>query len=66
MRVASFVVLGVVLAGPVLSRVFGFAFAWRAHRRLLAIALLGLVVDATVKWLLAPWWSEMLRARLGW
>jgi hypothetical protein len=65
-RVASFVVLGVVLAGPVLGRVFGFAFAWRDQRRLLAAGLAGLVVDATVKWLLAPWWSEMLRARLGW
>lgn len=65
-RVASFVTLGVLLAGPLWARVLGFRFAWRRHVRLASVAALGLAIDVAIKWLLAPWWGEMLRVRVGW
>jgi len=65
-RIASFIVLGVVLGGPVLSRVGGFQYRLGAHRRLLLLALAGLLVDAAVKAALAPAWAVMLRRIVGW
>jgi hypothetical protein len=65
-RVASFVVLGVVLAGPVLSRIAGFPFRLAEHRRLLQLAGAGLVLDVVLKAALAPAWRELLRGLAGW
>lgn len=65
-RIASYVVLGVVLGGPVLARVAGFAFRLRAQRAWLLAAALGLTADAVLKWLLAPRWGALLRDLAGW
>jgi len=65
-RVASFVTLGVVLAGPLLSRVLRFPYALADHRRWIWLALGGLAADVVLKWALAPWWREMIRAAAGW
>lgn len=65
-RVASFVTLGVLLAGPLWARLLGCGFAWRRHARLAYAAALGLAIDAALKALLAPWWRELLRARVEW
>ena len=65
-RIVSFVTLGVVLAGPMLSRVRQVPFALRDHRATIALALGGLVVDVTMKWLLAPTWQQILRRVVGW
>lgn len=61
-RVASFVVLGVVLGGPMLSRVLGFEYRLRDQRPWIALALCGLVMDAMLKWALAPHWRFLIRS----
>lgn len=63
-RVISFVTLGVLLAGPVLSRVGRFAFRLSDHRRALWLAAAGLLADIVLKALLAPAWQRWLRATL--
>jgi hypothetical protein len=65
-RIAGFVTLGVVLAGPVLGRLFGFSFSLRDQRRWVALALAGLVVDIFLKWALAPGWRQLIRGAAGW
>ena len=60
----SFVTLGVLLAGPVLSRVGRFAFRLSDHRRALWLAAAGLLADIVLKALLAPAWQRWLRATL--
>ena len=65
-RIASFVTLGVVLAGPVLGRVLRFPYRLTGHRRWIGLALGGLLADIVLKWALAPWWREMIRAAAGW
>ena len=65
-RVVSFVTLGVALSGPVLSRLGGFRFDWRAARPLLGWAALGLLMDLLLKWLLAPTWQKLLLRAAGW
>ena len=65
-RITSFVTLGVVLAGPMMARVGGFSFSLRAHRRLMLLALSGLLLDVIVKTLLAPSWQSMLKRAAGW
>jgi hypothetical protein len=65
-RVASFVTLGVVLAGPVLARVAGFEFRLGDQRRWLLLAAGGLVLDVVLKWWLAPWWRGLIRSVAGW
>jgi hypothetical protein len=63
-RIVSFVALGVVLGGPVLSRVARFEFKLRDHQRIIALACIGLVVDIVMKALLAPVWQRWLKALL--
>jgi len=65
-RIASFVTLGVVLGGPVLARLFGFAYSLRGQRRWLTLALAGLALDVVLKWALAPAWRGLIRGAAGW
>jgi hypothetical protein len=65
-RVASFVVLGVILSAPLLARVGGFRVSWRAARTPLTWACAGLIVDVVLKWLLAPEWQRVLLRIVGW
>ncbi|MGE5360290.1 MAG: hypothetical protein ACM3NQ_14840 [Bacteroidales bacterium] len=65
-RVASFVVLGVVLAGPVLSRAGRFRYRLREHLPLVGIALAGLLTDIIIKASLAPGWHRLLKTLVGW
>jgi hypothetical protein len=65
-RVISFVILGVLLSMPVLSKLAGFRPDWRAARPLFAIAIAGLAVDVVMKALLAPAWQRLLLRVVGW
>jgi hypothetical protein len=65
-RIAGFVMIGVVLSGVVLSRVMSFPFSLRSERRWLVIGARLLVVDLALKWMLAPAWSRVLKAAAGW
>jgi hypothetical protein len=65
-RIVSFVILGVLLSMPVLSRLYGFRIDWRAARPLFAIACGGLVLDVVLKTLLAPAWQRLLLSVAGW
>lgn len=64
LRVASFVLLGVVLAGPALRRFAGVPFRWDERRIWLVLAGSGLLLDVLLKMLLAPRWSVLLRSCL--
>ena len=65
-RVISFVVIGVVLSAPVLSRVGRFRVDRIAARRLLTWAAAGLLLDAALKAMLAPTWQRLLIRSAGW
>jgi hypothetical protein len=65
-RILSFVVLGVVLGGPLLARVGGFEYELRNQRPWILAALSGLAIDIFLKWALAPWWRGLIRAAAGW
>jgi len=65
-RIVSFVVIGVVLSAPVLSRIWRFPIDRRAARRLLAWAGAGLVVDVVMKAAMAPAWQRLLLRVVGW
>ena len=59
-RIVSFVILGVVLAEPLLRRLTR-APRTAPARTLLALALAGLVIDVCLKAALAPHWAAILR-----
>jgi hypothetical protein len=65
-RVISFVVIGVVLSAPLLSRIGKFRVDWKMGRRLVAWASAGLVLDIVLKALLAPTWQRLLLRSAGW
>jgi hypothetical protein len=65
-RIAGFVTLGVVLAGPVLGRVLGFTYRLRDQRLWIGLAAAALLADVALKWALAPSWREMIRGAAGW
>jgi hypothetical protein len=65
-RIVSFVVIGVVLSVPVLSRMTDIRIDWRLARRLLLVAAVGLVIDVLLKTLLAPAWQRLLLRATGW
>jgi hypothetical protein len=65
-RVISFVVIGVVLSVPVLSRLGAFRVDPAAARTLLAWACAGLLADIVLKALLAPAWQRLLLRIVGW
>jgi len=64
-RVVSFIVLGVVLAEPLLSRAAGRGPDRRGRRAWLVAGAAGLLVDIVLKSLLAPRWPGLLGACLG-
>jgi len=59
-RIASFVVIGVVLSAPLLARVGRFRLNWTSARTPFVLACAGLVVDVVLKSLLAPAWQRIL------
>jgi hypothetical protein len=65
-RVISFVVIGVVLSAPLLSRIGRFRVDWMTGRQLLRWAGAGLVADIVLKALLAPAWQRLLLRTVGW
>jgi hypothetical protein len=65
-RIASFVVIGVVLSAPLLGKIGRFRTEWKDGRRLLALAGTGLVADILLKTLLAPAWQRLLLRVIGW
>ena len=65
-RVIGFVIIGVVLSGPLLSRWSGTPFSLGAHRRWLQLAVGLIGLDLALKWALAPAWSRILRGIAGW
>jgi hypothetical protein len=65
-RIISFVVLGVVLSTPLLSRLVGFKADWRGARPFVGFAVAGLVLDVVLKWMLAPTWQRLLLETAGW
>ncbi|HEY3175633.1 MAG TPA: hypothetical protein VGK94_07720 [Candidatus Polarisedimenticolia bacterium] len=65
MRVVSFVILGVVLAEPLLSSRLGGEWPDPlGRRRWIVIAIAGLVLDLLLKGALAPLWPSLLRGCL--
>jgi len=65
-RIASFVTLGVLLAGPLVSRLLRFRYRLRDHLPLLALAVGGLAADIVLKAAFAPAWHRLLRRLVGW
>lgn len=64
-RVAAFVLLGAILSRPLLRRRLWPLDFGRTERRLLALALAGIVVDLVLKTLAAPGYGRFLRGLLG-
>ena len=64
LRVAAFVVLGVILAGPGLARGGIAPFTWEGKGKWLLLAGTGLALDVLLKIVLAARWSLLLRAAL--
>jgi hypothetical protein len=65
-RVISFVVIGVVLSTPLLSRLGKFRVDRGVGRVLLLAACGGLLADIVLKTLLAPAWQRLLLRVVGW
>ena len=65
-RVISFVVIGVVLSAPLLSRLGKFRVDRAVARVLLIAAFAGLLADIVLKTLLAPAWQRLLLRVVGW
>ena len=65
-RVISFVIIGVVLSAPLLSRITTFRVDWATGRRLLMWAGAGLVLDVLLKALAASAWQRLLIQSVGW
>ena len=64
-RVISFVIIGVVLSVPLLSKVLRFSVDRRLARTLLLGAGAGLAADIVLKALLAPAWHRLLLHVVG-
>jgi hypothetical protein len=65
-RIIAFVVLGVALSAPLLSRIGRFRVDWGVFRTLVVWATAGLVADVVLKTLFAPAWQRLLLAAVGW
>lgn len=64
-RVASFVTLGVILAEPLLFRLWKKPFRFGEITPFLIAAAIGLGLDLILKSILAPWWRVWLLAAAG-
>jgi hypothetical protein len=64
-RVVAFVILGVVLAEPLLGRLFSYRWTIRDLAPFLVAGMGGLIADALMKWLLAPFWRQWLLEAVG-
>jgi hypothetical protein len=60
-RVAAFILLGVILAEPMICRINHMDYEYATARRYYWMALHGLVLDVILKTALAPWWGLELR-----
>ncbi len=60
LRVAAFVIIGVVLAEPLLGRLTGRGRRLEGARPWLLAAAAALILDAAIKAVLAPWWRLWL------
>jgi len=65
-RIVSFVMLGVVLSAPLISRLGRFTIDLRAARPLVVAACAGLAADIVLKALVAPAWQRLLVRLVGW
>ena len=65
-RIVAFVVLGVVLSVPLLSRIGGIRVDRTLALRLTGWAAAGLVADVALKAALAPSWQRLLLRVVGW
>jgi hypothetical protein len=65
-RIISFVVIGVVLSVPLLSRITAIRIDSGLAKLLLYVAAAGLVADVLLKTLLAPVWQRLLLRAAGW
>jgi hypothetical protein len=65
-RIASFVVIGVVLSMRLVARITRVDPDWPAARRPLVWACAGLIVDVMTKALIAPAWQRLLLHVVGW
>lgn len=59
-RVAGFVVLGVILAEPLICRITGRPYQSGDVRKYVLFVVAALLTDAIMKALLAPWWGSIL------
>ncbi|PYS96788.1 MAG: hypothetical protein DMF50_03330 [Acidobacteria bacterium] len=64
-RVIGYVLLGIALSRPILGRIARRPLAWTPGRSWYAAAATLLLVDALLKWALAPAWAALLRPCLG-
>ena len=64
-RVVAFVMLGVVLAEPILHRLLPYRFAWSDLRPWLIGAGIGIGLDVTIKWAAAGFWRRSILDALG-
>jgi hypothetical protein len=60
-RVASFVILGVILAEPLLCKIQKRDYEYLRIRRYFWLGVHGLAIDVVMKSFLAPWWGITLR-----
>jgi hypothetical protein len=66
-RVTSFVILGVVLSGPVIAAIARRRWRWSLEaQRWGLLALAGLLLDVALKAALAPVWNRLLISLAGW
>jgi hypothetical protein len=65
-RIISFVVIGVVLSVPLLSRIMAIRIDTRLAKLFLYAAAAGLVADVLLKALLASAWQRLLLRAAGW
>jgi hypothetical protein len=61
LRVASFVILGIILGEPAICRIVKRDYDYAGARPFFWAALTGLALDIVIKAFLAPWWGLTLR-----
>ncbi len=64
-RVVGYVLLGVALSHPILGRFLGRPIPFPGGKRFYVAAVVLLLADLSLKWILAPFWSVILRPCLG-